>query len=282
MTTPSARDCPLPIVSCSAKPVRYPKNAAMSMMPSMPMFTTPDRSQITPQRAPSASGEKGDDEGLEDSDDPDGDARLDLHERRPGTKRPEEARREEDADRIGSTEESDRDRVESDRRGDAGCVEADDAEHLDRAGHAAEQARKAHREGRHEGRAHAGVARRVRVLPDGADLEADRRSFENPAHGERGRHRDGDPEVKISAKQDRERAVADVTGPRERESGRTYEIVHRPREQEDGRVVQHDRGHDLVRSRPRLEEAGDESERGPTDRAGEHRQSRADPRGRTR
>ncbi|OLE77617.1 MAG: hypothetical protein AUG02_01445 [Chloroflexi bacterium 13_1_20CM_2_70_9] len=43
-------------MSWSAKPVRYPKNAAMSMMPSMPMFTTPERSHTTPQSAPRASG----------------------------------------------------------------------------------------------------------------------------------------------------------------------------------------------------------------------------------
>ena len=33
-----------------------PVNAATSIVPSMPMFTTPDRSQTTPHRAPKAIG----------------------------------------------------------------------------------------------------------------------------------------------------------------------------------------------------------------------------------
>ena len=33
-----------------------PKKAAVSIMPSMPMLTTPDRSQNTPESAPSVSG----------------------------------------------------------------------------------------------------------------------------------------------------------------------------------------------------------------------------------
>ena len=37
-------------------PAYQPTNAAASIIPSIPMLTTPDRSHMTPHRAPSASG----------------------------------------------------------------------------------------------------------------------------------------------------------------------------------------------------------------------------------
>jgi hypothetical protein len=54
--TPATRAAKLPIDSCSRNPVRYAANAVVSMIPSIPMLTTPDRSHMTPHRAPRASG----------------------------------------------------------------------------------------------------------------------------------------------------------------------------------------------------------------------------------
>ncbi len=157
--------------------------------------------------------------------------RLDLHERGAGAERAEEDRGEQDPDGIGATEERDRDGVEADRRGDARGVEADDAEHLDSAGDSREQARKGHRERGDEDRAHAGVARRVRVLADGTDLEADRRSVQEPAHREDEEHRERNAEMKVAAEQDREGAVPDRSGAREGKPRGADQVVHRPREQ---------------------------------------------------
>ncbi len=42
---------PWPTIGTTATPVTQPTNAATSIVPSMPMLTTPDRSHITPHRA---------------------------------------------------------------------------------------------------------------------------------------------------------------------------------------------------------------------------------------
>ena len=178
--------------AASATPTTQPVNALASIVPSMPMLTTPDRSHMTPHMAPRASGVAGthderrdrrndlddvadqleqepqdrdpvqpvdrtrsirpppgqgprtsgrpgrqiavdarrirkmrrsdrvgdqeeQDHGLEDVDQLDRDAGPDLHQPGAGPHRPEQERREQDAERVGAAEQGDGDRVEADR-----------------------------------------------------------------------------------------------------------------------------------------------------------------------
>ena len=94
--------------------------------------------------------------------------------------------------------------------------------------------------------------------------------------------REDDPEMQVAAEEDRQRALADVAGAREREAGRAHEVVHRPGEQEHRRVVEHDRGDDLVGAGARFQVAGNESIRRATDRTREHRERHRDDRRRGR
>ena len=47
---------PGPRIPTAATPTAHPAKALASIVPSMPIFTTPDRSHSTPQRAPRISG----------------------------------------------------------------------------------------------------------------------------------------------------------------------------------------------------------------------------------
>ena len=90
------------------------------------------------------------DRGLDDVDDLDRDAGLDLHQARSGAHRAEEQRGEHDPDRMRAAEEGDRDRVEADRRPVRGGHEAADAEDLPGAGEARQQPAQRHREDHEE------------------------------------------------------------------------------------------------------------------------------------
>src|SRR5205823_14543883 len=122
---------------------------------------------------------------------------------------------EEDPDRVRSTEECDCDEVESNGRRDARRVETEDAEHLDGARDTGQQPGERHRKRGDEDRPHPGVARRARVLADRANLEPDRCPFEEPSHDEDGEHREWDSKMKVAPRENRKRAVSDVTGARE-------------------------------------------------------------------
>ena len=88
--------------------------------------------------------------------------------------------------------------------------------------------------------------------------------------------------MEVPAEEDRERAVADLAGPREREPGRADEVVHRPREQEDGGVVEHDRRDHFVSTGPCFQEPGNETERRTAERARHSGEDDADRRRRLR
>ena len=97
------------------------------------------------QRAPDddVGGEEEEDRGLDDVDDLDRDAGLDLHQPGAGAHRPEEERRQHDAHRVRATEERDRDRVEADRGPVRGGHEVADAQDLPGPGQARPAARTA-------------------------------------------------------------------------------------------------------------------------------------------
>jgi len=56
VTPKNGRGVPSPRSPTAAAPTIQPTNAAVSMIPSRPMLTTPDRPHITPHRAASVIG----------------------------------------------------------------------------------------------------------------------------------------------------------------------------------------------------------------------------------
>ena len=53
---PKIGPCSLPRIGSRKTPADQPTKAATSIVPSMPMLTTPDRSHMTPHRAANAIG----------------------------------------------------------------------------------------------------------------------------------------------------------------------------------------------------------------------------------
>ena len=91
-------------------------------------------------------------------------------------------------------------------------------EDLDRSGDPEQQARQGHRQHDQVLRPHPGVARRAGVGPDAADLEPERAPVEQPPDDRHGGERQEDAEVDVAAEDDRQRAVAEIAGPAEREA----------------------------------------------------------------
>jgi hypothetical protein len=57
MTPPATRPMTIPPIQlCVMSAPQAPKNAPVSIIPSRPMLTTPDRSEMTPPSAPNVSG----------------------------------------------------------------------------------------------------------------------------------------------------------------------------------------------------------------------------------
>ncbi len=172
---------------------------------------------------------------------------------------------DEDAPRVGSSQQGDGDGVEADRRGIGRGQVVLHAHDLDGAGEAGQHAAGGHGQDDDHARAHAGVAGGVGIGANGPDLEADGAAVQHPPHdGHRG---EGDEHARVqqvsgAAGEDRKRGGPDVGRAREGGTGSPQGPAHGPRDDLQCHEVEHDRDHHLVRTGVRLQPARDEAVRG--------------------
>ena len=85
-----------------------------------------------------------------------------------------------------------------------------------------------------------------------------------------------DAEVAVPTEQDRQRRVADVGGAGEGRPGDLEDVVDEADDHERGERVEHDRRHDFMGARERLEGSRDEAVDRPAEGAGEDRDRHRD------
>ena len=206
------------------------------------------------------------DRRLQDADQIGGYAGLDLHRGGAGPHRSEQEGCEDDPDRPWShPEQGHRDGVEPDGRPVRRRHRVGRAEQVGRAGDAAEHAGHGHRPDDEVARGHAGIAGGVRTRARDADLESARRPKQQPAVQDGHDRGVDDRDRPVAPEDDREGCVAHGQGGRRRGADDVEWPAHRGRQDGDGDEVQHDRGHDFVRSGHCLQEARDEAPGGAED-----------------
>src|SRR6266513_2729766 len=205
---------------CQARSATTAKNAPVSIMPSIAMFTTPLRSEMTPPRAGSrrelgwqrgrrategqappdradkVGGDAEEDERLQDKDQVARDAGVALHDRAAGVQRPEQQRREDDAESAAQAEQRDSDGIEPGRVAEVLVRQVVvDTGDLDGSREAREGARNEHGDDDRTADADARVAGRLLALTHSADLIAEGGPPQQKRKSDRSDKRDQQPRV---------------------------------------------------------------------------------------